>query len=255
MNDYGFIITRHVNSELTNKYWNNCIQCIRHFYPHRKIVIIDDNSAKELVISFNNYENIEVIESEFPGRGELLPYYYYIKRKFFNNAIIIHDSVFFHKRVNFEKLIDVNVLPFWHFYSDNECVSNSVEIAGVLNNSIEIKNKLTMHNKILGLDKFNWFGCFGSQAFINHDFLLYLERKYNISKLTKVIICRKDRCCLERVMGVIFYSEYPAITNQKSLLGNIFKYQNFSNYTYKNYEDDVKNNKLQRPIVKVWTGR
>ena len=28
MNDFGFIITRHVNSELTNKYWNNCIQCL-----------------------------------------------------------------------------------------------------------------------------------------------------------------------------------------------------------------------------------
>ena len=42
--DYGFIITRHVNSEKTNKYWNNAIICIRTFYPQKKIVIIDDNS-------------------------------------------------------------------------------------------------------------------------------------------------------------------------------------------------------------------
>jgi hypothetical protein len=105
------------------------------------------------------------------------------------------------------------------------------------------------------LDNFNWFGCFGSQSFINHDFLLYLERKYNITKLIGVVTCRKERCCLERVLGVIFYSEYPFITKKKSLLGNIFKYQNFSNYTYKNYEDDVKNNKLPQPIIKVWTGR
>ena len=45
------------------------------------------------------------------------------------------------------------------------------------------------------------------------------------------------------------------ITKKKALLGNIFKYQNFSKYTYENYEEDVKNNRLPRPIVKVWTGR
>ena len=255
MNDYGFIITRHVNSELTNKYWNNCIKCIRYFYPYRKIVIIDDNSNKDLVISFHNYENIEIIESEFPGRGELLPYYYFIRNKFFNNAVIIHYIVFFHTLVNFEKLIGINVMPLWYFYSDNECVSNSTTLVDALTNSTEIKNKLTLHNKILGIDKFNWFGCFGSQSFINYDFLMYLERKYNLSKLTNVITCRKDRCCLERILGVIFYSEYPFITKKKALLGNIFKYQKFSGYSYENYENDIKNNRLPRPIVKVWTGR
>jgi len=255
MNDFGFIITRHVNSELTNKYWNNCVKCLRRIYPFRKIVIIDDNSNKDLVIPFYNYENIEIVESEFPGRGELLPYYYFIKNKYFDNAVIIHDSVFFHTRVNFEKLIGVNVLPLWYFNSDNERISNSAEIIDVLNNSTEIRNRLSLHNKVLGMDNFNWFGCFGSQAFINHDFLLYLERKYKLTKLTSVITCRRDRCCLERIFGVIFFSEYPFITKKKALLGNIFKYQNFSKYTYENYENDIKNNRLPRHIVKVWTGR
>jgi hypothetical protein len=163
--------------------------------------------------------------------------------------------VFFHTRVNFEKLIGINVMPLWYFNSDNERISNSVEIIDVLNNSTELKNKLTLNNRVLGMDNFNWFGCFGSQSFINHDFLLYLEKKYKLTKLTRVIISRKDRCCLERVFGVIFFSEYPFITKKKALLGNIFKYQNFSKYTYENYEDDVKNNRLPRPIVKVWTGR
>ena len=79
MDTYGFIITRHVNSETTNKYWNNCVRCIRRFYPCRKIVIIDDNSNKEFLIPFANYTNVEIVESEFPGRGELLPYYYFLK--------------------------------------------------------------------------------------------------------------------------------------------------------------------------------
>ena len=42
METYGFIITRHVNSEKTNKYWNKCVKCIRTFYPLKKIIIIDD---------------------------------------------------------------------------------------------------------------------------------------------------------------------------------------------------------------------
>jgi len=255
MNNYGFIIIRHVNSEVTNKYWNNCVQCIRRFYPYRKIVIIDDNSNKDLVISFYNYNNIEVIESEFHGRGELLPYYYFIQNKFFDNAIIIHDSVFFHRRVNFEKLIGIKVLPLWYFHSDNENVDNSVKIVSTLNNSAEIKNKLLLQKIVLGIDNHKWFGCFGSQSFINHDFLLYLERKYNITKMKNVVTCRRDRCCLERIMGVIFCSESPIASTKKALFGNIFKYQNFD-YTYENYVNDIKNNrKLPRPIIKVWTGR
>ena len=45
---YGFIMTRHVNSEKTNRYWNHAVRCIKRFYPFRKIVIIDDNSNTNL---------------------------------------------------------------------------------------------------------------------------------------------------------------------------------------------------------------
>ena len=41
MDSFGFIITRHVNSENTNKYWNHCVKCLRTFYPEKKIVIIE----------------------------------------------------------------------------------------------------------------------------------------------------------------------------------------------------------------------
>ena len=104
MNSFGFIITRHVNSKSTNKYWNHTVKILRTLYPNTKIIIIDDNSNKTFVKAHFNYKNIEIIKSEFPGRGELLPYYYYIKNKFFENAIILHDSVFFHKRINFNAL-------------------------------------------------------------------------------------------------------------------------------------------------------
>ena len=108
MSSYGFIITRHVNSEKTNKYWNHAVRSIRRFYPFRKIVIIDDNSNQAFVREEYDYKNIQIVKSEYPGRGELLPYYYFYKNKYFDNAVILHDSVFFHKRIHFEKL---NNLP------------------------------------------------------------------------------------------------------------------------------------------------
>jgi len=108
---YGFILTRHVNSEITNMYWNHNIKLLRTFYPNSKIIIIDDNSNYIYVKPMFEYKNIEIIQSEYPGRGELLPYIYYLKNKWFDKAIIIHDSVFFHKRFNFDKYNKVNPFP------------------------------------------------------------------------------------------------------------------------------------------------
>jgi hypothetical protein len=99
MEKYGFIMTRHVNSEMTNNYWNQNIKCIRRFYPLIKIVVIDDNSNYDFVKPEYNYKNVEIIQSEFKGRGELLPYYYFYKNKFFENAFIIHDSIFIHRKI------------------------------------------------------------------------------------------------------------------------------------------------------------
>jgi hypothetical protein len=62
MNSFGFIITRHVNSEKTNKYWNHSVKCLRKLYPLKKIVIIDDNSNYSFVKPFFNYANIEIIQ-------------------------------------------------------------------------------------------------------------------------------------------------------------------------------------------------
>jgi hypothetical protein len=256
MNSYGFIITRHVNSELTNKYWNNSLKQLRALYPFRKIVIIDDNSNPNFLKAENEYENIVIINSEFKGRGELLPYYYYLKHNFFDNAIIIHDSVFFHKRVNFDLLKEVNVLPLWYFHPDKENVENTLRISNVLNNKWEIQKKLTLNDVVLGMKHLKWYGCFGCQSYINRNFLLSIENKYNISKMIHIVQNRKDRCCLERILGAIFFTEYQCQKkiNRKSLLGNIMKYERWG-YSYNDYKSDLKKGTITKGIVKIWTGR
>lgn len=254
MNDlYGFIITRHVNSEVTNHYWNHSVKLLRTLYPLRKIVIIDDNSNYNYVKSEFDYKNVEVIQSEFPGRGELLPYYYFLKYKFFKNAVIIHDSVFFHKRIQFEKLNGINVLPLWFFYPDKENVENTKRIMRHLKNYQSIENHVT-NSSILGMPHDKWFGSFGVQSYINLFFLEKIEHKYGITKLISAVKCRPDRCCLERIFGSIFFTENPNIINQKSLLGDIMKYQTWG-YTYDQYMADLKKGTIPKAVVKVWTGR
>ena len=256
MNNFGFIITRHVNSENTNRYWNRSVKLLRFFYPTKKIVIIDDNSNTNFLKADYEYSNVEIIQSEFPGRGELLPYYYFIKNKFFENAIILHDSIFFHKRINFEVLNGMKVFPLWFFNPDAENLSNTLKIIEALKNNIIINSKLSLDSNIMvGMPDTKWYGCFGCQSYINHNFLLHIENKYNISALTKVIKNRPDRCCLERIMGCIFFTESPKIQTTKSLFGNIMTYHVWARYTYEMYDTDLKKGTIPRAVIKVWTGR
>ena len=80
------------------------MKLIRSFYPFSKIIIIDDNSNYDFVKADVEYKNVEFIQSEYPGKGELLPYIYYARHKWFERAVIIHDSVFIHKRIPFGKI-------------------------------------------------------------------------------------------------------------------------------------------------------
>jgi len=261
---YGFIITRHVNSELTNNYWNECIKCIRKFYPYRKIIVIDDNSSKQFVKAFHNYQNVEYIDSEYPQRGELLPYYYFLKNHYFDYAVIIHDSTFIKKRINFEsfEVIKMLVLPVWHFTEEDipENINNSYRLISCLQNNSEIfKMFQSVSNKqeTLGLqiNRNKWFGCFGVQSFINYHFLKYLQKKYNLFNLLNYVKNRPDRCCLERIMGSLFYLEYPVIKKNPSLLGHIKKYIKYG-YSYNEYVQDMRKvDKSPIPVIKVWTGR
>jgi hypothetical protein len=254
MKSYGFIITRHVNSETTNKYWNNCVKLLKTLYPFRSIVIIDDNSIQHFVKPDFEYKNITIINSEFKGRGELLPYYYYLKNKFFENAIIIHDSVFFHRKIEFDLLKGVSVLPLWFFYADKENVDNTMRISSVLTNRHEVQNKISNNIIVLGLKHLKWYGCFGCQSYINHNFLLSIENKYHISNMIHIVHNRKDRCCLERIFGAIFFTEYQKIINRKSLFGDIMKYGTWG-YSYNDYQNDIQKGKIPKSIIKIWTGR
>jgi len=240
---YGFIISRHVNSKKTNMYWNRCVKLIRTFYPYRLIVIIDDNSNPNFLKADHDYKNLIVIQSEYHGRGELLPYIYYARNKWFDRAVIIHDSVFFHKRMPFEG-IDLPVISLWHFNKAHNKIHFDAGIASVLNHSDTI---------IRCLNNRNWVGCFGVQSFIKHSFLLHIMNKYNIENLINVVTNRINRCCLERIFAIIFFLELRKVNT--SLFGDIHRVGKFGQ-TYDEYIQKLKNtNTVNADVVKVFTGR
>ena len=232
MNSIGFIILRHVNNETTNKYWMHCYDCIRQFYPENNILIIDDNSNYNFIVNKHLYKTT-IINSEYPQRGELLPYYYYLHNKLFDIAVIIHDSVFINKYIDF----NVNKYKMlWCFEHDWDQVEDEKQMLNVFNDG----ELFYLHE-----NKHLWKGCFGAMCIIKHDYLSVINSKYNLSKLIPFITKRYNRCSFERVFACLLQ------VNEKedSLLGNIHKY---CRWDIRFHEKEQFNH---LPIIKVWTGR
>jgi hypothetical protein len=235
----GFIILRHVKCDITNQYWIETYECVRKFYPTNKIMIIDDNSNYEFVTE-KVLENTTVINSEYKGRGELLPYLYYLRNPLFDKAVIIHDSVFFQERVEFQH---INV-PLWHF--DGAALTQDRKKELILISALNNMECLLDH-----YDRLPYHGCFGGMSIIDLNFLKKINDKYNFNNLLEHVLSRDDRMCLERVLGLIFSLEKK---ETKSVFGSIFNYN--YNYSYDRYLFDKDRNYMPMiPIIKVWTGR
>ena len=228
----GFIILRHVNNKFTNKHWIKSYDSIRKYYPKNPIVIIDDNSDMSFVTPVTLY-NTTIINSEFPKRGELLPYYYYLNNNFFEVAVIIHDSVFINSIIDFT----VEKYKFlWEFEHEYDNIKDETKILSIFND----QELLDFYK-----DKKLWKGCFGGMSVIRHDFLTQINKKYNLSKLLDCILCRSDRMAFERVIACILQKE----ASNETLIGNIHKYIPWRI----SFDDIEKYNHL--PIIKVWCGR
>lgn len=53
-----------------------------------------------------------------------------------------------------------------------------------------------------------WKGCFGGMSIIKHDYLVFINNKYDISKLLNFVLTRYNRCSFERVIACLLqYSE------------------------------------------------
>jgi hypothetical protein len=236
MDAIGFIILRHVNSKITDCYWKESYNRIKKFYPKSKILIIDDNSDYSYVDTAfeSKIEDTTIVKSEYHGRGELLPYIYFLKYKHCDIACIIHDSVFINKTA------DLNTDTYsilWEFEHNWDQPNDEI----ILINSLDNNSELIKFYK----NKELWKGCFGGMSVINYNFLKSLNDKYNFKNMIPFVKTRYNRMSFERVIASILQCNSP----KKCLFGNIHKYcpwgikmQNISMYEH-------------LPFIKVWTGR
>lgn len=82
-------------------------------------------------------------------------------------------------------------------------------------------------------------------SIITHDYLRYVNNKYDISKLLPYILERYNRCSFERVIACILQKEHV----NETLLGDIHKY---CKYGIPFYEID---NYKHLSIIKCWSSR
>jgi hypothetical protein len=252
----GFIMIRNVISEKTNKYWQECYKCIRKYY-NNLIIIIDDNSNQEFIKSEFKLENSYIVKSEYNGVGEILGYYYYYKYNFFKKAVIIHDSVFINKKINFD-LVE-NIKFIWHFSHEWDTESDEIKLLNNILNydkNLENENENENNKKLLNFyyEK-SWMGCFGIQSVISYNFLQLIFEKYKLYNLINIIKNRSNRMNLERIFGLICTIENRNLILNPSFYGKIHHYIHWG-YTYDMYLNDRNKNNLDKyDIIKVWSGR
>jgi hypothetical protein len=235
----GFIIQRYVCRPNMDKYWKVAYTSIRKYYPDNYIVIIDDDSDYSLIdIEFEKeLTNTIIVKSQFPRRGELLPYVYFLNGKYFDTAVIINDSVFLNSTVDFSLKPEENYKMLWQFEHNWDEKVNEKKILNELDDKEELLKLYNQPNL--------WKGCFGSMTVIKHSFLKKIHERHNLYKLIPIITSRPDRCCLERVIACILQLN----SRNNCIFGDIHAYCKWG----VPWEDKWILEHL--PMIKVWTGR
>ena len=248
--DLIFIITRCVRKEEHNRLFKECYKCIRNHYDN-PIYIIDDNSDQKVLEDYP-MSGVEIIQSEFPGAGEILPYYYMYHRKLGKKAIILQDSMFIQRKLEISDVKDYKFL--WYFNSHNSIWEVAEKLRAVIM-SIETWSQTLYEGIYDTMMEYEWHGCFGSCMIITLDFLHELQEKTRIFDLLGEIKARSDRCMLERLLGI--YTHYIINKDGKdiSLLGNISRHCYAWGLTYDKYVSDYAVLMKEHAIIKVWNGR
>lgn len=237
--ELGFIILRHVSNDRTNKYWITSYKSIRRYYPENVIMIVDDNSNYSYVTDEKLYKT-HIVQSEFPQRGELLPYYYFLhQEKLFDVAVILNDSAFINKHIDFLKEVkdtSAGYKMLWEFEHFWDQIEDETRMINVFND-----NELTQFYE----NKAAWKGCFGCMSVITHSYLSEINQRFALTKLLNCIKTRYNRCSFERVIACLMQFPRPSA----SLLGDIHNYCPWG----LRFEQLEQYSHL--PITKVWTGR
>jgi hypothetical protein len=242
---YVFVILRHIRNTRDNDLWISCYNSIRQFYTN-KIIIIDDNSSINTVNG--KLINTEIIQSEFNGAGEILPYYYLLKNKWADRMIFLHDSMFMN-RVFSDTELQGSIRFHWHFENKSENPKMSTFLS------------MLMHSDVIAefIQHSEWRGCFGATSMVDLEVVEKLEETYGLlSRLILFIRTRSDREMFERVLGMVVSYEGLIQAENYSNFGDILKYPKYFETQIQTMDlarQSVVQHAYDTAIVKVWKGR
>jgi len=240
---YVFVILRNIRTVRDNDLWISSYNSIRKFYTN-KIIIIDDNSTINTVNG--KLTNTEIIQSEFNGAGEILPYYYFLMNKWADRMIFLHDSMFINRPFRDNELEGIKF--HWHFTTNVNDSKKILRYISLLKNNKKLSAFIEKDS--------TWKGCFGGASIIDLKSIEYLEEEYSI--FTSVVLSmktRKDRELFERLLGIVLYYE-DMVNENCSNFGDIIVYPGaFESNTVANTLSIVNNKGYDTAIIKVWRGR
>ena len=195
--DFGIVILQCARRSEHVALAQICYKSVRAAYPDAPIMLIDDASTMPSTFRGEGDPLVTFIASEFPGAGELLPYYYLHKLRPFRQALILHDSMYLRAAL---PPIPQPILFLWTFrsYIWNDRANYRPIVEALPKNTAKA---LACYDDIR-----TWMGCFGSASIIQLDTLDALESHFGFLSLVRIIKTRTDRMALERLLGVLCFS-------------------------------------------------
>lgn len=244
-NSLVFVVLTHVKDDKTALLWKKAHDSIRAFYPTEPIVIIDDNSP--LAPNIEELKNVTLIRSKYPGAGELLPYYYFLKYQWAERMIFMHDSMYLARPFTDSELAPL-VKFHWHFSDHTWDAETPIEeLLGELKNGDELTD-FKRNEK--------WDGCFGVASLIHITVLKNLSQLYGFpNRLIKSVNTRDQRMAVERIFGILLAKEGYFRTQDPSNFGII---HNFPFAFHTNVSDtdlELIPSYYSGAIIKTWHGR
>lgn len=246
---FGFIVTRRVCNIDHDKLWRECVRNIRRCYPYVPIVVIDDHSTHDYSSSCGMFDPfmdglIVVVKSDLPpGCGELLPYIYMHRKRYFHKAVILHDSVFLHVPFAPQVIENVNTVRYLWGFDEQEThfIAPTKYLLTLMNIDPEIYTRK------------EWEGCFGTMCIITLSFLEQLMTRYPLYTLVPLMHGRLRRMCLERVFAIACFMMLRNDT-EPSIHGNIVNFMRYG-LSYDEYKQHETVLREKYPIIKVWNSR
>lgn len=245
---YVFVILRHLRTGSDNDLWISSYNSIRRHYTN-KIIIIDDNS---LINTVNGklYQT-DILQSDYAGAGETLPYYYFLMHRWADRMIFVHDTMFLYRSFRIEE-VDTDCRFHWSFvHSDATSTARLQQIIPSLRNHQELMPYINQPE--------SWRACFGVAMVVGIEVVERLEQKYKLfSTMTMMVRNRKDREMAERLVGLVLFHEDIVTTETCSNFGDILAYPSafqseWSNLSTARYQ--LEHAGYDSALIKVWRGR